>query len=429
MKTFPTIKDLSEASLEKVNEEWSGLGYYRRAKHLLNGAKTVIEKYNGEMPTSAKDLQNLPGIGQYTAGAIASIVFNEKTPLVDGNVIRVISRLCSIDLNPKLTTTTKMIWKICEEMVSDADRPGCFNQSLMELGATVCTPTNPSCGECPVRTQCTAYAKQTADQKLGGSFSVTDYPIKVKKAAPRDDTVLVCILAYHCSGDDGDEATMKKNNNKGKNEQSVLTHQGMKFLIKKRPESGLLASLWEFPSIELHLKNNTNGNNDDDEIEGEDDDNENNDDDEGDGGGKGKRKKNMLTNCSLPSLPQKKDLAQKYISKTFGIDLNLNVKQTAGANIDHYSEVGETSHLFTHIKQKLIVDLIVIHSNHIKSLPSPKESHNVRWLSFSELEDAALSKGMRKCLDLAVSHLSNRNRTKQTSLSNYFTKSNLKATK
>ena len=388
MKNFPTVKSLSETSLEKVNEEWSGLGYYRRAKHLLEGSKEVINKNKGVIPQTSKDLLNLPGIGQYTAGAISSIVFNEVTPLVDGNVIRVLSRLCAIDLNPKASSTVKLIWKISEELV-DPLRPGCLNQSLMELGATVCAPTNPSCSTCPIQSHCKAYSKQLLATP-SAPFSVTDYPMKVKKAAPRSESVLVCCLAYPSQSDkDGGDQT----------------DHNYKFLITKRPENGLLASLWEFPSIILSPDNNNDDDNEDDS---------NNESDEPELVKKKKKKNNVRNNNNhqndknserviTSDIKKRKELICEFFKKEFNIDFSLDDK------FNKYFQIGETSHLFTHIKQKLIIDLISVHPNNQSDI---NNNNNTRWLTYSELDEAALSKGMRKCLKLVQQHYSPNNAKK-----------------
>ncbi|CAM9722567.1 unnamed protein product, partial [Laminaria digitata] len=140
----------------QVNKAWAGLGYYRRAKMLHEGARKVQADHRGSVPSTAKALKELPGIGPYTAGAVASIAFGECEPLVDGNVIRVLSRLKAIASDPKSAALNKLCWDLARSIV-DPDRPGDFNQALMELGATVCTVSNPSCYTCPAKTICLAH--------------------------------------------------------------------------------------------------------------------------------------------------------------------------------------------------------------------------------------------------------------------------------
>lgn len=156
MEAFPTIRDLAKADIEKVNTLWAGLGYYSRAKRLWEGAQKVVNELDGLLPNNAKDLQNeIPGVGRYTAGAVASIVFGEATPVVDGNVIRVIARWRAIHADPKKAKSVDLFWEIAASMVPESN-PGDFNQAMMELGARVCTPQNPDCVSCPIQVDCRA---------------------------------------------------------------------------------------------------------------------------------------------------------------------------------------------------------------------------------------------------------------------------------
>lgn len=157
MEAFPTIRDLASADIEKVNTLWAGLGYYSRAKRLWEGAQKVVNQLDGLLPNNAKDLQSeIPGVGRYTAGAVASIVFGESTPVVDGNVIRVLARARAIHADPKKAKTIDLFWEIAASLVPEF-KPGDFNQALMELGARVCTPQNPDCPNCPIKKDCLAY--------------------------------------------------------------------------------------------------------------------------------------------------------------------------------------------------------------------------------------------------------------------------------
>ncbi|CAN0395183.1 unnamed protein product, partial [Discosporangium mesarthrocarpum] len=152
--------------LGQVNEVWAGLGYYRRAKMLHEGAKVIQTKHGGKLPNTAKGLLTLPGIGPYTAGAVSSIAFGECEPLVDGNVIRVLSRVRAIASDPKKTALNNLCWNLARELV-DPDSPGNFNQALMELGATVCTVKSPSCESCPIEGMCAARALVRAGAGAG----------------------------------------------------------------------------------------------------------------------------------------------------------------------------------------------------------------------------------------------------------------------
>ncbi|XP_062204031.1 adenine DNA glycosylase [Phragmites australis] len=227
MARWPTVRSLAAATQEEVNELWAGLGYYRRARFLLEGAKQIIEK--GEFPRTASALREVRGIGDYTAGAIASIAFNEVVPVVDGNVVRVISRLYAIADNPKESPTVKRFWELAGQLV-DPLRPGDFNQAMMELGATLCSKAKPGCSECPVSSHCQAFALS----RENSSVQVTDFPRVVPKAKPRSEFAAVCVVQIALGL-----------------EQEVADANGKDdlFLLIKRPEEGLLAGLWEFPLV------------------------------------------------------------------------------------------------------------------------------------------------------------------------------------
>jgi len=210
---FPTINDLAEAEEDKVLKAWEGLGYYSRVRNLQSAVKEVKEKYNGEVPNSPKEIAELKGVGPYTAGAILSIAYGIPEPAVDGNVMRVLSRILSIWEDIAKPSSRKVFEKAVRELISHED-PSSFNQALMELGALICTPTSPSCLLCPVRDHCHAFF-EGVQNKL---------PIKTKKTKSRE----VQLAA------------------------AILTDINGKIVIHKRPANGLLANLWEFPNIELH---------------------------------------------------------------------------------------------------------------------------------------------------------------------------------
>lgn len=150
---FPTVASLASSPDEHVLAAWSGLGYYRRARMLAAGAREVVERFAGEIPRDTASLRSLPGIGRYTAGAIASIAFGQREPVVDGNVARVLARIYAIE-----TQVMTAAWRHAAELIERSADPRAFNQGLMELGALVCTPQNPDCPKCPIRKHCTAYA-------------------------------------------------------------------------------------------------------------------------------------------------------------------------------------------------------------------------------------------------------------------------------
>lgn len=187
MERFPTVKALAAADDADVLHAWQGLGYYSRARRLLAGARAVSERHAGKLPRDVDALLALPGIGPYSAGAIASIAFGLPEPIVDGNVVRVLCRLFALRGDPAKAPLKQELWRIARALVPP-DRPSAFNQSLMELGATICTPTSPRCAECPVAAQCAALA-QGLEREL---------PQLAKRAPP---TEVATAAAYVRRGD------------------------------------------------------------------------------------------------------------------------------------------------------------------------------------------------------------------------------------
>ncbi len=215
MARFPTVQALAEASLDEVLKLWEGLGYYSRARNLHAAANMVMVDWNGRLPQTAADLMKLKGIGRYTAGAIASIAFNEPAPVLDGNVIRVLSRLTDLPDDVTQTSTKNDLWQLAEELVPP-DRPGDFNQALMELGQQICLPARPMCLLCPLPTHCLARQRGTQLER----------PVRPpRKRTPHYDVVAGIIWARD----------------------AVVGDPDSKFLIAQRPLDGLLGGLWEFP--------------------------------------------------------------------------------------------------------------------------------------------------------------------------------------
>ncbi|APR76535.1 A/G-specific adenine glycosylase [Minicystis rosea] len=157
LQRYPDVGALAAAELDDVLHLWSGLGYYRRARQLHAAAREVTERYGGAFPAEAAALRELPGVGAYTAGAVSSIAYGKQEPLVDGNVARVLARVEAIDASIKSPETIKRLWATAARMLPK-DRPGRFNEALMELGATVCTPRDPRCETCPLARMCAARA-------------------------------------------------------------------------------------------------------------------------------------------------------------------------------------------------------------------------------------------------------------------------------
>lgn len=181
---FPDVATLANASDDHVAAAWSGLGYYRRAKMLRAGALAVVRHYGGRIPASVETLRTLPGIGRYTAGAIASIAHGHRAPIVDGNVARIVSRLRGIADPFGSTTFVKRTWAEAETLVANCDSPRDFNQGLMEIGALLCRPSNPICSACPLRSHCVAHRDDTAEA----------FPVRRAKPATRSLRIPVYVV-------------------------------------------------------------------------------------------------------------------------------------------------------------------------------------------------------------------------------------------
>ena len=209
LERFPTVADLAAAPEDDVLKMWEGLGYYSRARNLHKGAKQVMTEYGGVIPADVEQLRKISGIGPYTAGAIASIAFDQPVPAVDGNVIRVVSRLRGIRENVGIPSVRRALEGEAASLVPQL-RPGDFNQALMDLGSAICTPGTPSCEKCPLRDECDAYAAGDAE----------DLPILPRKNPPKVIDYAVCLIF---SGD--------------------------RVLMRQRTEA-MLKGLWVFPMAE-----------------------------------------------------------------------------------------------------------------------------------------------------------------------------------
>ncbi len=183
LERFPTVHHLAAAPEADVLAAWSGLGYYRRARLLHAAARAVVDRHAGVFPDDPDALRALPGVGRYTAGAIGSMVFGKRVPLVDGNVERVLLRLHGNDAQPTDKATQAWAWDRAGELVAASNHPGVLNEGLMELGATVCTPGAPRCPACPLRDRCAAFAQ--------GRTAEIPTP---KPRAKQKDWFLVCFL-------------------------------------------------------------------------------------------------------------------------------------------------------------------------------------------------------------------------------------------
>jgi len=227
MKELPAVSSLAEVSEARLLKLWEGLGYYSRVRNLQKAARDILARHAGQFPSEPGEILALPGIGRYTVGAIASIAFGQAQPLLDGNVIRVLTRLHGIRDNAKEKITNERLWSLANHLVqAAATLPGqpkqgsrlsagpCsdLNQSLMELGATICLPTNPTCLVCPIRKHCVASAEGLTD-------SIPDLGKRAVATKRR-------FIAF------------------------VVEREG-KFLVRQRQANVINAGLWEFPNVEL----------------------------------------------------------------------------------------------------------------------------------------------------------------------------------
>jgi len=251
MRELPTIEAVANASSDKIYKLWEGLGYYTRVRNLQKAAQQIVKKHDGKFPDNFDNVLALPGIGRYTAGAICSIAFNQPTPILDGNVIRVLTRVFGIGKNPREKKTNAQLWQLAKEIVLQAEStnacsrntqhatrslsrtrtrdededetiPVCshFNQSLMELGALVCTPRQPQCSVCPVKKLCVAFRENR----------VAELPNLGRRIA----TTARRFMAF------------------------VVERRG-RFLVRQRPAGVVNAHLWEFPNVEINPSRSTSG--------------------------------------------------------------------------------------------------------------------------------------------------------------------------
>ncbi|WP_303862348.1 A/G-specific adenine glycosylase [Alkalibaculum bacchi] len=211
MEDIPSIFTLANISEDKLLKLWEGLGYYSRAKNLKKAAQVLLEEYNGQMPSDKKDLQSLPGIGPYTSGAIASIAFGQKEPAMDGNVLRIVSRITVNTGDIKNRKVKADIEQIVIDVLPE-NRVGDFNQALMDLGATICIPNGaPKCSICPLSGFCEGHNKGIAET----------LPVKTAKKKRNIEKKTIFVLNY-----------------------------GDQFALKRRPNKGLLSKLWEYPNVD-----------------------------------------------------------------------------------------------------------------------------------------------------------------------------------
>ena len=211
LQRFPSIEALARASLQDVLTAWEGLGYYGRARNLYRAAQLVVKEYHGRLPEEIQLLRKLPGVGRYTAAAIASIAFGRDEPTLDGNIRRVLARCFNVSEDARSKTGEELLWGLAAKYLPHG-KAGEYNQAMMELGATVCSPKNPDCGHCPLEADCQANLLGIQEQR----------PVLLPRPAIPHHTVTAAVISR---------------------EKPVL--------IACRPPRGLLGGLWEFPGGKL----------------------------------------------------------------------------------------------------------------------------------------------------------------------------------
>lgn len=220
LERFPTLKDLAEAPIDDALKLWEGLGYYARARNFHRAAQVVMRDYGGRIPDTVEELLKLPGIGRYTAGAIASIAFGHNAPVLDGNVKRVLSRVYAI-ADAQSPGAVEKLWQLCESLLPSG-RAGPFNEALMELGATLCAPRAPECSRCPIRSACRAFAAGRPEA----------YPARTTRPPLPHRFAVAAVI------EDGNG----------------------RVLMAQRQRHGLLGGLWEFPGGDLEPEHDENDN-------------------------------------------------------------------------------------------------------------------------------------------------------------------------
>jgi A/G-specific adenine glycosylase len=215
MLTLPTLADFAKTRPERVLKLWEGLGYYRRARLAQAAARLIIDKHGGQFPEKFDDVLALPGVGRYTAGAICSIAFDQPAPILDGNVIRVLSRLLGIAGDPRAKPVKTKLWRAAEALVIAGGDPSRLNQGMMELGALICLPRQPRCPVCPLRRDCFAFRQKR----------VEEFPMPARRAVVTQRRFIALVVSA-----------------------------GGRLLVRRRPASVVNGGLWEFPNVEVGVK-------------------------------------------------------------------------------------------------------------------------------------------------------------------------------
>lgn len=294
LQQFPTIQDLAAAEQQQVLKVWQGLGYYARARNLHRAAQEIVQTYGGVFPDQLSLVLSLPGIGRTTAGGILSAAFNQPTPILDGNVKRVLARLVALHVPPGKAIAS--LWQLSEQLL-DPEQPRDFNQALMDLGATICTPAKPACLLCPWNANCQAY-NLGMQSELPMTETRTPIPHKLIGVA-------------------------------------VIWNDQQQILIDRRPQSGLLGGLWEFP------------------------------------GGKVEPGETI------------QDCIRREIQEELGIEVEVGDRLIT------------VDHTYTHFR----VTLEVHYCRHLSGVPQPIECDEVRWVTLEEIDQFPFPKANVQIID------------------------------
>lgn len=374
MMKYPTIDTLANSTIDDINMLWAGLGYYRRAKYIYDTAQLLHSQYNNQLPDTLDDLLKLPGIGRYTAGAIVSIAYNKPAPIVDGNVIRILSRIRAIDITPDHKQGNILIWKLSEQLVSTCDSPSRFNQGMMELGATVCTTHSPLCHLCPVQSLCHAYHEVQHKQRpiniphnnvINNHEIITidddddddsvhhDSTVNSSRSVDSPDLCSICDIERCHIPQSVTQYPRKSIKTKQLTEYyvcSVITRTKVdnhkQYMMIKRPDAGLLAGQYEFVCIPCDSDTNDN-------------------------------ERQQLLYIMLCELLQYQ-----------GNDINSIVRERR--------YIGELSHVFSHRIHQMYIDTIELMTEcDISSIQS-----RVRFVDVNDITSIPLTTGVKKILQL-----------------------------
>ena len=342
LKLFPSLPALAKASLQSVLKAWAGLGYYARARHLHEAAKTICNGLGGKIPSSKKDLLSLPGFGPYTAGAVASLAFNEPAAALDGNVKRFLGRLFGSRGKALAGSRKNFLERVVEKLIPPGSASD-FNQAMMDLGAMICTPVRPRCPECPVKRFCAWRATDPgtlfqpsplAGEGEGGGDSKRSSNARVK-----------------------DE---KRNQKKKKIRKEVwavaLVEQDGRFLLHQKEGKGLLAGLWQFPTLVLNDK-----------------------------GTSGKAQAGKIKDGMKEAYREMKTL-KKFLQERFRVSIKIN------------GLLPTKEHQFTHMHVTMKPFLCSL----VKRFPAGPASKNVRWIKPSSFSHYPISRAMGKIVALIL---------------------------